>query len=174
MEYITINIPSDNDKLRKLKTGTALLLNGEMYVMRDAAHKRLMQAIDENACPIELKGAYIYYMGPCPAKDGEIIGSAGPTTASRMDAYAPRLYDLGMLAGIGKGDRNSDVVTAIKRNRGVYLSAIGGAGALYKQCITSKTTVAYDDLGAEACLKITVKNFPAVIVIDSEGEVLKR
>lgn len=174
MEYVTINIPMDNEKLRSLPAGTALLLNGEMYVMRDAAHKRLMKALDDNESPIEIRNSYVYYMGPCPARPGEIIGSAGPTTASRMDAFAPRLYDLGMLAGIGKGDRNEEVRKSIERNRGVYLSAIGGAGALYKECIKSMTTVTYADLGAEACLKISVQDFPAVIIIDSSGNVLER
>lgn len=174
MEYVTVNIPVDNDKLRSQPAGTALLLSGEMYVMRDAAHKRLMKALDDNAPPIEIKNSYIYYMGPCPAKPGEIIGSAGPTTASRMDAFAPRLYDMGMLASIGKGDRSEEVRESIQRNRGVYLSAIGGAGALYKECIKSMKTVTYADLGAEACLKISVRDFPAVIVIDSSGNILER
>lgn len=174
MEYISIKIPEDNDKLRSLAVGTPLLLNGEIYVMRDAAHKRLMNAINEGKCPIDIKNAYIYYMGPCPAKDGEIIGSAGPTTASRMDSYAPILYDMGMLATIGKGDRSEEVRCAIARNGAVYLSAIGGAGALYKNCVESLTPIAYADLGAEACIKITIKDFPAVVFIDSCGNVIQR
>ena len=137
---------------------------------RDAAHKRMIEALDEGKeLPIDMKDATIYYMGPSPAREGQVIGSAGPTTASRMDKYAPRLLDLGEKAMIGKGKRSPQVIDAIIRNKAVYFAAIGGAGALISKCIKKSEVVCYDDLGAEAIRKLEVEDFPVIVVIDSEG-----
>ena len=137
---------------------------------RDAAHKRMIEALDEGKeLPIDIKDSTIYYMGPSPAREGRPIGSAGPTTASRMDKYAPTLLDLGEKAMIGKGKRTQEVIDAIIRNKAVYFAAVGGAGALLSKCITKSEVVCYDDLGAEAIRKIEVENFPAIVVIDREG-----
>ena len=141
-----------------------------MYVARDAAHKSVMQVLDEGKeLPINIKDATIYYMGPSPAREGRPIGSAGPTTASRMDKYAPRLLDLGQKAMIGKGKRTKEVIDAIIRNHAVYFAAIGGAGALLSKCIKKSEVICYDDLGAEAIRKIEVENFPVIVVVDATG-----
>ena len=145
-------------------------LTGTIYSARDAAHKRMQETMDEGKnLPLEIKGTVIYYMGPSPAREGRPIGSAGPTTSSRMDKYAPKLLDMGLGAMIGKGKRSQAVLDAIVRNKAVYFAAIGGAGALLSKCITSSEVIAYDDLGAEAIRKMEVKDFPVVVVVDSEG-----
>lgn len=165
-----ITVPMKKETVATLKAGDYVYLTGTMYVARDAAHKRMMEVLDDNKrLPIDIKNATIYYMGPSPARPGRVIGSAGPTTASRMDKYAPRLLDLGEKAMIGKGKRTKEVVDAIIRNKAVYFAAIGGAGALLSKCITKSEVVCYDDLGAEAIRKIEVKDFPVIVVIDSEG-----
>ena len=166
--YLTV--PFDKETARSLRAGDYVHLDGIIYSARDAAHKRITEALDRGeALPLELEGAVIYYMGPSPAREGRPIGSAGPTTASRMDRYTPRLLDLGMRAMIGKGKRTPEVREAIIRNGAVYLAAVGGAGALLSQCIVESEVIAYDDLGPEAIRKMHVKDFPAIVVIDSEG-----
>ena len=141
-----------------------------MYVARDAAHKRLMELIEKNEqLPIDIKDCTIYYMGPSPAREGRPIGSAGPTTASRMDKYAPTFLDLGEKAMVGKGKRTKEVLDAVVRNHAVYFAAIGGAGALLSQCIKKSEIIAYEDLGAEAIRLITVEDFPVIVVADDHG-----
>ncbi|WP_026524466.1 MULTISPECIES: Fe-S-containing hydro-lyase [unclassified Butyrivibrio] len=169
MEY-KINAPFDNETISKLKSGDMVFITGTIYTARDAAHKRMKEAIDNGEkLPIDVDGNVIYYMGPSPAREGRPIGSAGPTTASRMDKYAPTLLDMGLKGMIGKGKRSQAVIDAIVRNGAVYLAAIGGAGALLSKAIVQSEVVAYDDLGTEAIRKLTVENFPAIVVIDSEG-----
>ena len=165
-----INLPITAEIAKELKAGDYVYLTGEMYVARDAAHKRLMELIENgHKLPIELEDATIYYMGPSPAREGRPIGSAGPTTASRMDKYAPTLLDLGLKAMIGKGKRTPEVLEAIKRNNAVYFAAIGGAGALLSKCIVESEIVCYEDLGAEAIRKIKVVDFPVIVVGDCHG-----
>ena len=165
-----IQIPISKEDAKSLRSGDYVYLTGTMYTARDAAHKRMQDTLDANeALPIELDGTVIYYMGPSPAREGRPIGSAGPTTSSRMDKYAPQLLDLGLGAMIGKGKRSQAVTDAIVRNGAVYFAAIGGAGALLSKCIIKSEVIAYDDLGAEAIRKLEVKDFPVVVVIDSEG-----
>ena len=165
-----ITTPITEEVTRDLRSGDYVYITGTMYVARDAAHKRMIEALDRGEeLPIDIKDATIYYMGPSPARDGRPIGSAGPTTASRMDKYAPTLLDLGEKAMIGKGKRTQEVIDAIVRNHAVYFAAIGGAGALLSKCIKKSEVVCYDDLGAEAIRKIEVEDFPVIVVIDSEG-----
>ena len=182
-----LNVPAGKGEIKALRAGDMVFLTGTIYTARDAAHKRMDEALlqaegtdpDANGCdaavnstgvlPLELEGNIIYYMGPSPAREGRPIGSAGPTTASRMDKYAPRLLDLWLLGMIGKGKRSREVIDAIVRNGAVYFAAIGGAGALLSKAITASEVIAYDDLGTEAIRKLTVKDFPAIVVIDSEG-----
>lgn len=165
-----ISLPITAETAKELKAGDYVYLTGEMYVARDAAHKRLMELIENgHKLPIELEDATIYYMGPSPAREGRPIGSAGPTTASRMDKYAPTLLDLGLKAMIGKGKRTPEVLEAIKRNNAVYFAAIGGAGALLSKCIVESEIVCYEDLGAEAIRKIKVVDFPVIVVGDCHG-----
>lgn len=165
-----IRTPMTEEVTRELKAGDYVYITGTMYVARDAAHKRMVEALDRGEeLPIDVADATIYYMGPSPAREGRPIGSAGPTTATRMDKYASRLMDLGQKAMIGKGKRSQEVIDAIVHNKGVYFAAVGGAGALLSKCIKKSETVCYEDLGAEAILKIEVENFPAVVVIDSLG-----
>lgn len=165
-----IRTPITEEVTEELRAGDYIYITGTMYVARDAAHKRMIEALNKGKeLPIDIVDSTIYYMGPSPAREGRPIGSAGPTTATRMDKYAPRLLDLGQKAMIGKGKRSKEVIDAIIRNKGVYLAAVGGAGALLSKCITKSETVCYEDLGAEAILKIEVENFPAVVVIDSLG-----
>ena len=153
-----------------LHSGDYVYITGEIYVARDAAHKRMIEALDRGEdLPINIEDATIYYMGPSPAREGRPIGSAGPTTATRMDKYAPELLDLGLGAMIGKGKRSQEVKDAIVRNGSVYFAAVGGAGALLSKCILSSEVIAYDDLGTEAIRKLQVKDFPVIVVIDSEG-----
>lgn len=165
-----ITTPIISEVTKDLHTGDYVYISGTIYVARDAAHKRMIEALDRNEnLPIDIKDATIYYMGPSPARKGRPIGSAGPTTASRMDKYAPRLLDLGQKAMIGKGKRSKEVIDAIIRNQAVYFAAIGGAGALLSKCITKSEVICYDDLGAEAIRKLEVKDFPVIVVIDSQG-----
>jgi fumarate hydratase subunit beta len=153
-----------------LRSGDYVYITGTMYVARDAAHKRMIEALDRGEeLPINIKDATIYYMGPSPAREGRPIGSAGPTTATRMDKYAPTLLDLGQKAMIGKGKRSQAVIEAIIRNKAVYFAAVGGAGALLSKCIKESEVICYDDLGAEAIRKLYVEDFPVIVVIDSEG-----
>lgn len=153
-----------------LKIGDYVYITGTIYVARDAAHKRMIEALDRGEeLPINIKDATIYYMGPSPAREGRPIGSAGPTTATRMDKYAPTLLDLGEKAMIGKGKRSQSVIDAIIRNKAVYFAAVGGAGALLSKCIKESEVICYDDLGAEAIRKLYVEDFPAIVVIDREG-----
>ena len=167
-KYITTPITAE--KTKNLRSGDYVYITGTIYVARDAAHKRMIEALDRGEeLPVDIRDSTIYYMGPSPAREGRPIGSAGPTTASRMDKYAPRLLDLGQKAMIGKGKRTKEVIDAIVRNQAVYFAAVGGAGALLSKCITASEIVCYEDLGAEAIRKIEVKDFPAVVVIDSEG-----
>lgn len=165
-----IQAPVSKEDARSLKAGDYVYLSGTIYTARDAAHKRMKEALDQGqTLPFDLKGSVIYYMGPSPAREGRPIGSAGPTTASRMDKYTPELLDLGLGAMIGKGKRSPAVIDAMVRNVAVYFAAVGGAGALLSKCILSSEIVAYEDLGAEAIRKLEVKNFPVIVVIDSQG-----
>lgn len=165
-----INAPIEKEAARSLRAGDFVYIDGTIYTARDAAHKRMLEALEKGeTLPIEMDGTVIYYMGPSPAREGRPIGSAGPTTASRMDKYTPTLLDMGMGAMIGKGKRSPEVVDGIVRNGAVYLAAIGGAGALLSKCIRESEIVAYEDLGTEAIRKLTVERFPAIVVIDSEG-----
>ncbi len=165
-----ITTPITEEITKDLKSGDYVYITGTIYVARDAAHKRMIEALDaEKPLPIDIKDATIYYMGPSPAREGRPIGSAGPTTASRMDKYAPRLLDLGQKAMIGKGKRTQQVIDAIIRNKAVYFAAVGGAGALLSKCILKSEVVCYDDLGAEAIRKIEIKDFPVIVVIDKDG-----
>lgn len=165
-----INVPVSLEDRKSLKAGDYVYLTGTIYTARDAAHKRMQDAMDAGeSLPIELEGNVIYYMGPSPAREGRPIGSAGPTTASRMDKYTPALLDLGLGAMIGKGKRTKAVQEAIVRNSCVYFAAVGGAGALLSQRIKASQVVAYDDLGTEAIRKLEVEDFPVIVVIDSQG-----
>lgn len=165
-----LNVPYTKEEAKSLKAGDMVYLTGTVYTARDAAHKRMSEILDAgNQLPLSLEGNVIYYMGPSPAREGRPIGSAGPTTASRMDKYTPRLLDLGLAGMIGKGKRSPEVREAIVRNGCVYFAAIGGAGALLSKAITASEVIAYDDLGTEAIRKLTVKDFPVIVVIDSEG-----
>ncbi len=165
-----VNVPLSKEDAASLRTGDYVYLTGTVYTARDAAHKRMDEALKNGEeLPFDVKGNVIYYMGPSPAREGRPIGSAGPTTAGRMDPYAPELLDLGLMGMIGKGRRTKEVSDAIIRNKAVYFAAVGGAGALLSQCIKSSEVIAYDDLGAEAIRKLYVENFPVIVVIDSEG-----
>ncbi len=165
-----ITAPFDKETIQELHSGDMVYITGTIYTARDAAHKRMKETIEKGeALPINIEGNVIYYMGPSPAREGRAIGSAGPTTASRMDKYAPELLDMGLSGMIGKGKRSKEVIDAIVRNKAVYLAAIGGAGALLSKAIVESEVVAYDDLGTEAIRKLRVENFPAIVVIDSEG-----
>lgn len=165
-----IKVPFDKETALSLRSGDYVYLTGTIYTARDAAHKRMDETLDDGKdLPFDIKGNVIYYMGPSPARDGRPIGSAGPTTATRMDKYAPRLLDLGLIGMIGKGKRRQPVKDAIIRNGAVYFAAVGGAGALLSKCIKNSQIIAYDDLGTEAVRKLEVENFPVIVVIDSTG-----
>lgn len=165
-----INAPINMEEACELRSGDMVYLTGTIYTARDAAHKRMQEALDNNeSLPFDIKDQIIYYMGPSPAREGRPIGSAGPTTASRMDKYTPLLLDMGLRGMIGKGKRSLEVQEAIVRNKGVYLAAIGGAGALLSKAILKSEVVAYEDLGTEAIRRLEVKDFPAIVVIDSLG-----
>jgi fumarate hydratase subunit beta len=166
-----IAVPFTKEVAKELKAGDMVYLTGTIYTARDAAHKRMSESLEKGEnLPFDIEGNVIYYMGPSPAREGRPIGSAGPTTASRMDKYTPGLLDLGLFGMIGKGKRSPEVHEAMIRNGAVYFAAIGGAGALLSKAITASEVVAYDDLGTEAIRKLTVKDFPAIVVIDSTGK----
>lgn len=165
-----INLPLTDNDARSLRAGDYVYLTGVLYTARDAAHKRMYEALDAGQeLPVDLNGQVVYYLGPTPARPGHVIGSAGPTTSSRMDKYAPRLLDLGLKGMVGKGKRTQEVIDAIVRNGAVYFAAVGGAGALLSKCIKEAEVVAYDDLGTEAIRRLRVENLPVIVVIDSEG-----
>jgi len=165
-----ISMPMSPEEIQNLRAGDYVYLSGTLYTARDAAHKRMYDALQEGgALPVDMKDVLIYYMGPSPAREGRAIGSAGPTTSSRMDKYAPTLLDLGLGGMIGKGKRSQEVKEAIVRNQAVYFAAVGGAGALLSRSIIASEVVAYDDLGTEAIRKLEVKDFPVIVVIDSCG-----
>lgn len=165
-----MSFPADRAELSKLRAGDKLTVSGTIYTARDAAHKRLTEIIASGEeLPLDIRGAAIYYAGPTPEKPGQVIGSCGPTTSGRMDAYAPGLLDRGLAVMIGKGDRNAAVIDAIVRNGAVYLAAMGGAGALMGSCVKAARIVCYEDLGCEAIRELKVENMPLTVVIDSQG-----
>ncbi len=165
-----ITTPLTRDTVKTLKSGDSCLITGTIYTARDAAHKRLCELINKGEpLPLDIKDSIIYFVGPTPAKTGEIIGSAGPTTSYRMDAYSPDLIKLGLTGMIGKGKRNDKVIDAMKTHGAVYFGAIGGCGALLSKCIKKCEIIAYDDLGAEAIRKLYVEDFPVVVIIDNDG-----
>lgn len=165
-----IKAPLEKEIVKTLRAGDYVYITGTIYTARDAAHKRMDETLREGKeLPVPLKDEIVYYMGPSPAREGRVIGSAGPTTASRMDKYTPKLLDLGLGGMIGKGKRSKEVIDAIIHNQSVYFAAVGGAGALLSKCIQESEVVAYDDLGTEAIRRLTVKNFPVIVVIDCEG-----
>ena len=165
-----IKAPIDKETAKSLRAGDYVKITGTIYTARDAAHKRMAETLDKGEkLPIEIEGTTIYYLGPTPAREGRPIGSAGPTTASRMDKYTPRLLDLGMIGMIGKGKRSPEVIEAVKRNGAVYFAAGGGAGALLSKKIQSSEVIANEDLGTESIRKLTVKDLPVIVVIDSQG-----
>jgi len=170
MPTYSLNTPLTDADIEKLRAGDVVLLNGIIYSGRDAAHKRLVDLLDQGKeLPFDLKGASIYYVGPSPAPPGRPIGSAGPTTSYRMDAYAPRLIGLGLKASIGKGKRNDAVKEAMREHKAVYFGATGGAGALLSKCITASKVIAFDELGPEAVREMTVKDFPLLVINDAFG-----
>lgn len=165
-----ISVPLTDESAASLRAGDYVYLTGTIYTARDAAHKRMHEALEQGGqLPLDMKNNVIYYMGPSPARAGRPIGSAGPTTASRMDKYAPALLDLGLKGMIGKGKRSQAVIDAIVRNGAVYFAAVGGAGALLSRSIVASEVIAYDDLGTEAIRKLEVKDFPVIVVVDSRG-----
>ncbi len=167
---ISIKTPFTQEMVKTLKAGDSCLISGVIYTARDAAHKRLCELVKEGKeLPLDIKDSIIYFVGPTPARPGEAIGSAGPTTSYRMDAYSPTLIELGLTGMIGKGKRGPEVISAMKEHGAVYFGAIGGCGALLAKCIKKAEVIAYDDLGAEAIRRIVVEDFPAVVIIDSEG-----
>ncbi len=165
-----IKTPLTEETVRSLKAGEEVLISGILYTGRDAAHKRMIRCLEDGEpLPFEMQGQVIYYVGPCPAPPGKVIGSAGPTTSGRMDAYAPTLLDLGLKGMIGKGLRNDAVIDAMKRNGAVYFGAIGGAAALIARSVVSEEVIAFEDLGTEAVRRLVVRDFPAFVVIDADG-----
>lgn len=165
-----ISTPLSEESARRLKAGDSVLISGVIYTGRDAAHKRMIEALDRgDPLPVDLRDQIIYYVGPAPAKPGQVIGSAGPTTSGRMDAYTPRMLAQGLRGMIGKGYRTPEVIEAMKKHGAVYFAATGGAAALIAKTIKTYEVVAYGDLGTEAIARLTVENFPAIVVIDSEG-----
>ncbi len=167
---IRIQTPLSRDAARKLKAGDSCLISGVIYTARDAAHKRLCELIDSGKeLPLDVKDSIIYFVGPTPAQPGQAIGSAGPTSSYRMDAYSPSLIAQGQTGMIGKGKRGPEVIAAMKEHGAVYFGAIGGCGALLSKCIKKAEVIAYDDLGAEAIRRLEVENFPVIVVIDSQG-----
>jgi len=167
---IRLTPPLDEDLTASLRIGDRVLISGVIYTARDSAHKRFFELLDKGEdLPIPLKGEIIYFVGPSPAKPGSPIGSAGPTTSGRMDAYTPRLHDLGLKATIGKGQRSDEVKEALIRNKAVYLMAVGGAAALIARSVKSAEVIAYPEFGAEAVRRVEVVDFPAIVVNDSKG-----
>lgn len=170
MGDIRIQLPLDKGTAGKLRAGDAVLLSGVLYTARDAAHKRLIALLDEGeSLPFDIKNQLIYYVGPAPASPGHAVGSAGPTTSYRMDAYTPRLLSQGLLGMMGKGARNQAVIDAMKQSGAVYFGAVGGAAALIARCITKSEVIAFPELGAEAIHRFTILDFPALVLIDSLG-----
>ena len=170
MENVKITTPLTRDAARTLRVGDSCLISGVIYTARDAAHKRLCELVAAGKeLPLDIQDSIIYFVGPTPAKPGQAIGSAGPTTSYRMDAYSPTLISLGLTGMIGKGKRGPEVVDAMKTHGAVYFGAIGGCGALLSKCIKKAEVVAYDDLGAEAIRRLEVEDFPAIVIIDSLG-----
>jgi len=170
MATINIKTPLDEKTIEKLKAGDQVFITGVIYTARDAAHKRLVETLDKGEkMPVDLTGQTVYYMGPSPAKPGQAIGSAGPTTSGRMDSYAPRLMASGLKGMIGKGNRSQAVKDAIKKYKAVYFAAIGGAGALISKSIKKAEVIAYEDLGAEAIRRLEVENFPVTVINDIHG-----
>lgn len=164
-----INTPIDDKIVSELKAGDYVYLTGTVYTARDAAHKRLYEALQRGEdIPLELRNNIIYYLGPSPAREGQVIGSAGPTTSSRMDKYTPLLLEKGLKGMIGKGKRSDEVIESMHKNHAVYFAAIGGAGALLSKCIKKSEVIAYEDLGTEAIRKLEVENLPIIVVIDDE------
>ena len=167
---ISIKAPMTREEARSLKAGDSCLISGVIYTARDAAHKRLCElAAQGKELPLDVKDSIIYFVGPTPAKPGQAIGSAGPTTSYRMDAYSPTMIELGQTGMIGKGKRNNDVIAAMKEHGAVYFGAIGGCGALLSKCIKKAEVIAYEDLGAEAIRRLEVEDFPVIVIIDAEG-----
>lgn len=165
-----INAPVKEEEIKNLRAGDYVYITGKIYTARDAAHKRIYDALkNDQHLPINMKNNIIYYLGPSPAREGQVIGSAGPTTSSRMDKYAPALLDLGLKGMIGKGKRSEEVKESIKKNGAVYFAAVGGAGALLSKRIIKSTIIAYDDLGTEAIRELEVDQLPVIVVMDSEG-----
>lgn len=165
-----IQVPLQEKDIEELRAGDYVYLTGTIYTARDAAHKRMYESMKKGeTLPIELKGNVLYYLGPSPAREGQVIGSAGPTTSSRMDKYTPDMLDAGLKGMVGKGKRSPEVVEAIKRNHAVYFAAVGGAGALLAQCIKEAQVVAYEDLGTEAIRRLYIEDLPVIVVIDKEG-----
>ncbi len=165
-----VKLPLTDDTLKDLEAGDDVLLNGVIYVARDAAHKRMVEALDRGQdLPFDVRGQTVYFMGPSPAKPGQVIGSAGPTTSGRMDSYSPRLIAAGLKGMIGKGNRSQAVKEAMKKHRAVYFAAIGGAGALISKSIKKAEVIAYDELGAEAVRRLEVEDFPVTVINDIYG-----
>ncbi|MFZ5633743.1 MAG: Fe-S-containing hydro-lyase [Bacillota bacterium] len=170
MPQIKLTTPLNDDTVEHLRIGQKVLLNGIIYTGRDAAHKKLMELLDQGKpLPVNIKGQVIYYVGPSPAKPGQVIGSAGPTTSGRMDAYAPRLIALGLKGMIGKGKRSPEVIKAIKQYKSVYFAAVGGAAALISGCIKQSRVIAYPELGPEAIHELYVEDFPVIVANDTLG-----
>jgi len=170
MTNIRITTPLTKDAVKNLKAGDSCLISGVIYTARDAAHKRLCELVEQGKpLPMDIKDSIIYFVGPTPAQPGQAIGSAGPTTSYRMDAYSPILIAQGQTGMIGKGKRGPEVIDAMKKHGAVYFGAIGGCGALLSRCIKQAEIVAYEDLGAEAIRRLVVEDFPAVVIIDSQG-----
>lgn len=171
MDVKRISTPLTDEVVKDLKAGDNVLLTGIIYTGRDAAHKRLVDLLDDGEdLPVDLKGQIIYYVGPTPAKPGQVIGSAGPTTSNRMDSYTPQLLSIGLKGMIGKGSRSQEVKDAIKEYEGVYFAAVGGAAALIAKSIKESEIVAYEDLGPEAIRRLKVEDFPVIVVNDIEGQ----
>jgi fumarate hydratase subunit beta len=168
-----VSLPLDDEVVKSLKIGDRIMLNGYLYTARDAAHKRMIQGLEQGKdLPFDIVGQTIFYVGPSPAKPGQIIGSAGPTTSYRMDPYTDKLLEIGLKGMIGKGLRSQSVIDSIKKNTAVYFAAVGGVAALIAKSILSKELVAYEDLGPEAIYKLEVKDFPVIVVIDCLGNCL--
>ena len=165
-----IQVPFQENQVEQLKAGDYVYLSGTIYTARDAAHKRMYESMQRGEeLPISLEGNILYYLGPSPAREGQVIGSAGPTTSSRMDKYTPDMLAAGLKGMVGKGKRSQAVIDAMKKYKAVYFAAVGGAGALLSKCIKEAEVVAYDDLGTEAIRRLTIENLPVIVVIDSQG-----
>lgn len=170
MRVKVLQAPLSREDIQQLRVGEEVLISGTIYAARDAAHKNMVNSLQQhNQLPFEMEGQIIYYTGPCPAPPGKVIGSAGPTTSGRMDAYAPSLLEQGLRVMIGKGNRNQEVIAAMKKYGAIYLAAVGGAGAYLAQRIIAVEVVAYPELGPEALLKLEVRDFPCIVAIDTEG-----